>query len=377
MNDEIKEPDKRDPVLTFNLQIGTEQESDKHSNTDSENNSAYVASDSSGVKTHAEFFRVEVYTETVLEPEGIENFTNLFSAHINRLIQKLNQDTGLTAGVVERICLVDESLLGEVIFQIQSEKGLKPEYTGQKDYYHTAAKTISHFDEKGNVKNTIVFNVNLYGVLMVAFAENKPYDEWGVSQQFVYYILAHECGHALDSIARKDVSVDSNMSADEFDLEKWSLHYAPLLLNEYLASVIASKAVTPQLQQDMLENWHNDSEELIDHLLQRRFAYDFHFREVMSCFWIVLVQLAKLLAHHREEADFPTIKFIDEFEDEERESEQLSIIDDLDKLLIGFRKAYPQIPDDESIAESLTPILERLAATYDFYFDDPELISES
>lgn len=372
MNDETKAPVRREPVLTFNLQIGTEQQPDNQPNTDSENNSGYATSDSANVKNHAQFFRVEVYTERVLEPEEIENFTNLFSAHINHLINKLIQDTGLTAGVVERICLVDESLLGEVIFQIQSDIGLKPEYTGQKDYYHTAAKTISHFDESGDVKNTIVITINLYGVLMMAFAENKPYDEWGIPQQFVYYMLAHECGHALDNITRRDVSVDSDMSVDEFDLEKWSLHYAPLLLNEYLASAIASDAVTPQLQQDMLEHWHNDSEELIDHLLQRRFAYDFHFREVLACFWIVLVQLAKLLAHHREQAGFPPIKFVDEFEDEGRESEQLSIIDDLDKLLTGFHEVYPEIPDDQSVAKSLIPIIERLAATYDFYFDDPE-----
>jgi hypothetical protein len=379
MNDEIIQPSKREPVLTFNLQIGTERQPTEQSNIDLEsleNNAGYVTTDSTGVKIHAEFFRVEVYTEKVLEQQGIENFTNLFSAHINYLIKKLNQDTGLKAGIVEQICLAEEALLGEVIFQVQHEKGLKPDYTGQKDYYHTAAKTISYFDKKGDVKNTIVFNVNFYGVLMVAFAENKPYDEWEVSQQLVYYMLAHECGHALDSTARKDISADSNMSVDEFDLEKWSLHYAPLLFNEYIASVIASSAVTSQLQNDMLVNWHNDSEKLIDNLLRRKFAYDFHFREVMNCFWIVLVQLAKLLAHHREDANFPNIQFMDEFEDEERQNEQLSIVNDLNNLLIGFRENYPQIPDDQAITEILTPIFERLAATYNFYFNNQELNSE-
>jgi hypothetical protein len=379
MTNENIQPAKREPVLTFNLQIGTEQESTTQPNVDSENKNdvGYVATDSTGVKIHAEIFRVEVYTARVLDQQSIENFTNLFAAHINHLIRKLNQDVELTAGIIERICLVDEPLLGEVIFQIQGEKGLKPEYTGQKGYYHTVAKTISYFDEKGNVKNTIVFNLDFYGVLMVAFAENKPYDEWEVSQQFVYYLLAHECGHALDNIARKDVSVDSDMSVDELDLEKWSLHYAPILFNEYLASLIASRAVTPQLQKDMLENWQTDSEKLIDNLLRRKFAYDFDFREVMGCFWTVLVQLAKLLAHHREETDFPNIQFTDKFEDEEYRNECTSIVNDLNNLLIGFRENYPQIPDDQTVTESLTPVFKRLAAVYNFYFDDAESDSET
>ena len=162
------------------------------------------------------------------------------------------------------------------------------------------------------------------------------------------------------------------MTVDEYDLDKWSLHYAPLLFNEYIACVIATKAVTPQFK-NMLENWQDGfSEQQIDNLMRRKFAYDFHFREVMACFWLVLVQLAKLLGHHQEDANFPLIKFIDKFEDEEIENQYLSIIKDLDLTLKELLENYPQIPDDQSITEKLTLVFERLAAIYNFYFEDSE-----
>ena len=207
MSDEITQSPKREPALTYNLQIGTREPTSKQSNLDLENNSNYVTTDSKDIEIKAEFFKVEVYTDRDLSEQEIANFNNLFVAHINHLIKKLNEDIKLTAGIVEKICLVGETLLGEVIFQVQGEKGLNPEYTGQKDYYHTAAKTISYLNEKGETASTIVINLDLYGAIMLAFAENKPYDEWNIPQQFVYYILAHECGHALDSVAKRKLSL--------------------------------------------------------------------------------------------------------------------------------------------------------------------------
>lgn len=329
-----------------------------------------VATDAANINVLGEIFKLEFYPLQSMDEESKLNLQNLVAPSLQPLLHQLHEHLGLNIGVVERICLVEESILGDIIFQIQREKGLKPDYTGQKGHYHTAAKTISYAVEEEKVKSVIVMNVNLFGGIIVAFQEGKPYHEWEVGQQLCYYILAHEYGHAKDNYIRKEISTDTTHSVEELDWEKWSEYYAPLLFNEFLACVIASKSVTPALQQNLIDAWHADIEKFTDILGRNKMSYLFDMREAIGAFWLLLVQLAKLLGHDRGEENLPAITYIKEWDDEEREKEHQSIINELGATLETFLENYPAIPSDKEITEKLTPYFIRLAATYSFFFGD-------
>jgi len=369
-----KSPNHRQPSFTFQVNLAAPKSDgtgsvDDGCLPDSNEGELRGDRDQPNINVVGQFFCLEAYSALTLTDEQTMNLENWLNPAIRPFLKLLVSHLPLKIDIIDRICLVESTILGEVIFQVQREKGLKPVYTGQSGYYHTAAKTISYATETGEVKSTVVCNFDICGLAFEALAKGKLYSEWTVEEELSYYVTAHEIGHALDKWARKDASTDEVVSIGEEDWEKISTHYAPMLFDEYLACLIAAASVTPRLQSSMLKEWQDDVERFIDRLNGRRAAFASDRKEVTGCFWMILVQLAKLLGHDRGEDGFPEIAFrAEEGEDVETTETRHAIITELAETLDTFIKVYPRVPTDSEVVEALSPYFIRLAASYGFMF---------
>ena len=382
MNDASTIPPSRQPDFVLQINLATpkpqsNEQSKEQTSTNTEDAGLKLTTDDSTINVVGQLFRLEIYAEQPLTDDERANVQNWLTPTIVPLITMLHQHLSLQLEVFECLCLVESPILGEIIYQVQREKGLRPVYTGQEGYYHTAAKTVSYLTDEGKVKSTVICNFDIFGKTVEALRSGKPYSEWEVGEQLSYYVLAHEVGHVLDAYARKDVSVDETVGIEERDWEKISAHYAPMLFHEHLACVLASESVTAQLQTDMLDNWHEETEHLTSLLNRKRLAFASDVREIAGYFWIVLLQLAKLLGHDRDDEGFPAIAFgEEEWEELETIEARREIVAGLSQTLIEFRSNYPDTPSEEEITKLLTPYFLRLAASYGYYLREEDFPSD-
>ena len=378
-----KSPNDRQPAFTFQVNLATPKPEgtlpvDGGCLSDSNDGELKDDANQPGVNVVGQFFRLEAYSALTLTDEQTMSLENWLNPAIRPFLKLLVSHLQLKIDILDRICLVESSILGEVIFQVQREKGLKPMYTGQSGYYHTAGKTISYATETGEVKSTVVCNFDICGLAFEALAKGKLYSEWTVEEELSYYVTAHEIGHALDKWARKDASTDEVVSISEEDWERISTHYAPMLFDEYLACRIAAASVTPRLQSSMLKEWQDDVERFIEQLNSKRAAFASDRKEVTACFWIILVQLAKLLGHDRGEDGYPEIAFgAEEWEEVETKQRRHAIVTELAETLDTLIKAYPTVPPETEVVEALTPYFVRLAASFGFIFREEDMLLKS
>lgn len=384
MNEASKNPGFRQPDLTLQINLATPTSEAKaqtavpRSTSGNELGLELAASDRN-VEVLGQFFRFEVYAVQPFTDEHRLNVQDWLIPAIPPLLELLLSHLSLNLDILERICLVEPEILGEVIFQVQREKGLKPVYTGQDGYYHTAGKTISYATDGGRVKSTVICNLDIFGATIEALRKGEPYSEWTVEEQLSYYVTAHEIGHALDHWTRSEVSMDEAVSiGKEENWERISAHYAPMLFNEYLACVVAAGSVTTRLQSDMLKNWQTDCKEFTDILNRKRAAFVSDWKEVAGCFWILLLQLAKLLGHERSECGFPIIVFKEtDWEEAKPKETRRVIVKGMGETLVAIKANYPNLPSEGEIVARLTPYFLSLAASYGYFFREEDLPSDS
>lgn len=180
-------------------------------------------------------------------------------------------------------------------------------------------------------------------------------------------------GHAIDFWMRKRLSTDYDASFDETDWEKMSDHYAIMVFEEYLACILSSRTVTETLQKDNIENWQNDADRFIQTLLRRRLSLVTNVSDIINVFWVIIVQLGKLLGNQHNKENFPKITFYNEYDDVEVIEKQRKIINSLAETLDGFIDNYPDVPEDSEIIEKLKPYFLELAGMYNFFFREEDV----
>src|SRR5262245_29965368 len=141
-----KSPNARQPAFTFQVNLATpkpEGTLSLHNGCLPDSNDGELKDDSDqpDINVVGQFFRLEAYSALTLTDEQTTSLENWLNPAISPFLTLLVSHLPLKIDILDRICLVESSILGEVIFQVQREKGLKPVYTGQSGYYHTAGKT--------------------------------------------------------------------------------------------------------------------------------------------------------------------------------------------------------------------------------------------
>lgn len=318
---------------------------------------------------------LEFYSEDPLTEDSKANLQDWLLPELKPLVKLLFGHIPVSPAIVERICVVEPAILGEIIFQTQAEKNLKPDYTGQTGYYHTAAKTISYLNVEGKLQSTIICNLRFFSATVDALAKDMPYDEWNAEDQLAYYVLAHEYGHAFDSWTRKDVSADTLFDPEETNWEEIAKVSAPIVFNEYLACLIASPAVTPKLQAFMLKMLDDDLENFNNVLVRKRNSFCTDWGEVAHCYWTILIQLAKVIGHDDETLP-PIILGKDDDENDDTKKSLELLIADFAAALNELKESYPDLPADQIVTEKLSPYFLRLAGIYKFFFREQDVPSE-
>lgn len=366
----------RQPEFSIQLNLGKSKEIDNQDQSESKPGIRLeFQSEDSEKEVLGQFFKFEFYSENPVEEQEKINYQNWFFGTLEPLVILLKENKLLELGSVDRVCFADGNIMGEVIFQIQKEKNLKPGFTGDKGHYVTGGKTISYLKDEtgGQVTSSIILNWGLFNEVIKNIYEKETYEDWDYSGQLSFNIFAHEIGHAIDFWIRKRITTDHEVSPDEIDWEKISDYYAPMVFEEYLACVISSSTVTEYLQKDNVENWQNDTDEFIQILLRKRFNFSSNTSETINVFWIILLQLGKILGNQRNKDGFSEIAFLHDEDDDERLIQEqkrivLSFAETLDNLLDN----YPEVPEETEIIERLKPHFLQLAGLYNFYFREED-----
>jgi hypothetical protein len=327
-----------------------------------------------GLKDLGNIFILELYPETAFNDEVRSNISNFLQQGIQTLTMDiLHKQIDLKIGMIDVICVTEGIVMGDIIADIQESKGLKYEMTGKTGYYQTMGKTISYYS--GNeIRSSIVIDDAIWFNVITAINSGVPYEEWDYPAQLSCYLIAHEIGHAIDAQQRRQISEDMTVTEDETDWEVLSEHFAPLLYSEFIASLHGNPVITPKVQQDAIESWNEDFEKMVERLLTARNAFMSHIPTVIGYFWIILVQLAKLIGQEWNKEGLPEIKFEKpEWEDEEIAVRVRAVIDSLRLALVDLTKTYPENNDDAVVIERLKPVFLELAMIYNFYFREEDV----
>lgn len=336
-----------------------------------------VMTDPSEGNASVSLFSIEVYSNGKLNDAGRNNFIALINHALPDLVSLLREQEVLQVNTVHRLCVAEPDIMGDVIANVQASVGLKPDYT-KEGHYVVMGRTIG-YRVADKVQSSIILNSDIFFNVINALAEARKYEEWDFGEHLSFYLMAHEFGHALDNCFREEISVDSALDDDDFDWERLGEHYAPMMLNEFTACRLASKAVTSAVQQDSIKAWEDDVEKFTDILIRKRNAFMTDFREVASAFWLILLQYSKLLGQDPEAVKPPTYPN-PEWEDPEIAAERNSVLTKLEDLMEGYAMNYPKIPSAAEITEELKPLFLALAGTHNFYFreeDAPADITDS
>lgn len=378
--DDTKQTTKRSPDFSIILNLGKPQTATAEGSEISEpvpesGIRLEYAADESKTELLGKFFTFEFYSEHAVYDESRNNYQNWFQAVLERLIIALHQAQVLHLGSVDRICFADADTLGEVIFQIQDEKGLQRGYTGNTGYHHTIGKTIAYRsgEDPERVISAIVFNWGLYNTVVDSLHQFPDSEDWSFEGKFVFNMFAHELAHARDFFFRKVVSTDPSITPEETDWEKISAYYSEILFEEYLACLLSSSTITSDVQKHNIESWQAETRDFIGSLLRRRHYLVAKPNESIITFWTILLQLAKLLGNDRGEDDLPEIVFsLEDYDEEQWVEEKSAIVAQLAASLEGFLENYPQVPPPEEITEKLKTVFLRLAAIYGYYFREED-----
>ena len=320
-------------------------------------------------------FVLECYGSGPIDEADRIGYQNWLVAVLEPFFRLLKKNNVLHFVVLDKICLADGGVLGEVIFQIQRERGLKPSFTGDKGHYVTGGKTVSYIKEgTDRVCSTVIFNWGLFNSIIGKLHAGEEYENWELDGQMVFNFFIHELGHAIDFFNRDVISTDSILDEEDEDWEKMAEHYAVMVFDEFMACLIAAPSITSQLMQSHIEAWQSDAEEFTQTLLKRRFYGQTRFSEVSNVFWILLMQLGKLIGNAHNHEDLPEITFLeDDYDDEETKAAKRKIISDLSETLYVLCENYPDVPSKLEITEKLKSQFLYFASIYNFYFREEDV----
>ena len=174
---------------------------------------------------------------------------------------------------VDVIAMSNPDQLGATIYEWQDKAGIRRSYTGDSGYVVTTAKTVPHRSGDGRVQSSIVMNAVLLGNLVDVVDAQTPFEEWDPDKQLCLYIVAHELGHAHDNALRHHLSEDQIDLQNEENCTAISRHYAGVLTSEFLACFYSSSVVTEKLQNSMIDDWHSQSEQMIQSVLSTKLSF--------------------------------------------------------------------------------------------------------
>ena len=201
------------------------------------------------------------------------------------------------ADCIESIIIGDETEFAAAIQLLQKENGLQPGYT--KDLMFQAVGKTIPLHRSGKNNSSIIFLDNCMAEIMGDLM--KEPGELGIDGQHCFYAFVHEVGHCKDNLLRIDVE-DLPFPIDQFRVQKIARYYIPIVLSELAACVHSSKAMTPQLYEQQVSQWQEDSRQMMQQTLDRWRAYqtdnklltDLAYGAAIS-FWNIIVQFAKLI----------------------------------------------------------------------------------
>lgn len=329
-------------------------------------------------------FRVNIPNVNGNEAEA---FNQNVSAFYLPIITLANEFIPFNKNSVETIVIADEDKLGEAIFEIQDRCKIERSYTGQrKGHYVTGAKTISYLSSDEEIKTSVVILSNFIYAVMGEISKDIPFEEWNVDARFCFYTLVHELGHGYDNLLRKDVDKKRIGLEDlekETDHEVLARYYSDILVSEFLASFYAGKSVNPELQNQMIDTWFDDSNTLIDDLLARKNSFHPTATQAAShSLWVILTQYAKLVGHKLSNTEESLSIRYSYYDWESEINEIFASFEETLKTIFtpvnatNIEKHNVQNPNfdlGKLAFDNFFPIWEKLANENGFFFDGEEL----
>lgn len=274
----------------------------------------------------------------------------------------------LHPGAVERVVVADPDKLGETIFEFQDSASKARSYTGQKGYFHTVGKTIARRLPDGIVTSTVVIDSRLAYRMLEACIDDLPLDQWDNDLRHWLYCLVHELGHCIDNNLRGDDSDFTINLEEETDWRIITQHYCNVIIGEFLACWHSAQAITPELHQKMITDWHKHVSEMTDQVLRQKMAYYFIAgTNAAHVFWVVLLEYAKIIGHQINNQDLsPVPPWPD------AEPEEVEVLNQFAAILPDIIADYPNIPAEETLLTRFLPLWHRLTEGYGFSFSAEE-----
>lgn len=283
----------------------------------------------------------------------------------------------LPEGSLDTLVIADPENFGAAVYEYQDETGHTRRYT-DRGHYQAVGKTIPKRMPDETVTSTVIINMQIMDRLIEEFEGGAPYEDWDPQSRLWLYLIVHELGHCKDNYLTRSCEDNPFNFEDEFSVRAVAKYNVFILLSEFTACVLSARAAGPDVQQHMIDEWHQSMTELLDAIENQRTDYVSGYiglrqlaDSVAHSFWAFTVQYAKLVGHSIGNSDaMPASEW------NGARPEISELLKDLAAELRRLWDKYPSWPDESEIINRLLPFWHRFTEAYGYHFTENEKGSE-
>ncbi len=300
--------------------------------------------------------------------QGAEEFNaQAWVPYLQQIFQYAVRFVRLEPGAVEKIVIADAPLFGQTIYEYQDRAGRTRGYS-DKGYLTAVSKNISRRTEDGRITSTIIIQSGIMGGLVEMCVQGVQLEDWDVDHRFWFYILIQELSRSQDNSEREFIGDRDFNFEEEYDEIPIATHYVPIVVGNLIVGAYGGLAVTPELQQYLINSWHATARDLVEPLLDRKMAWagiTTIVRDAANVFWALLFQYANLFGNTLTNPELEKIPAWRTPGEEEESALRL-----FDQVLTGLWDLHPQLPPEDQIVKQVLPIWRAVMEAHGFGYEE-------